>query len=334
MIASFALACAWSGWIPGESSWNPDIVVDPSELAKQLSLDTIHVDELDCYANSCEKRFRLVIDQPGQLTVTAIPELSSQDDQARIVLESLQGVVAKAATGRGSREDVTVLSVSKPLDPGMYFVLIQSVGGTLPYQLSAHLTPGAGAPVTPEAEPRAQAATPSSSPPARLVAVSLPGNSQGAYDPAVSFGTLRTFAFRNPGGQGAEAPAGTRIEDPIDREIRRYLADELTLRGLQQVGAGDAADLSVGFYRRSRNRSLYGFASIYGRYDFGALGWTRGAVDTRSTLTVDIVDSRNGLLAWHAWTTKGIGPGITYGDATSALVRESINDVLAGFPPR
>lgn len=307
-------------------------MVDPSELAKQLSLDTIHVDELDCYASSCEKRFRIVIDQPGQLTVTAIPELASQDDQARVVLESLQGVLAKAATGRGPREDVPVLSVSKPVDPGMYFVLIQSIGGAMPYQVSAHLTPGAGAPV--KAAPPPKTVMTSSSPPERLVAVKLPGNAEGAYDPTVSFVTLRTFAFRSPDGLDAAAPAGTRVEQPIDREIRRYIADELTLRGFQQLSAGANADMSVDFNRRTRNRSLYGFTSIYDRYDFGALGWTRGAVDTRSTLTVDIIDTRDGRLAWHAWTTKAIGPGITYGETTTSFVRESVDDVLAGFPPR
>jgi hypothetical protein len=216
----------------------------------------------------------------------------------------------------------------------MYFVLIQSVGGVMPYQVSAHLVPGEGAPPAPKPQPPTPARAATSSPPARLVAVELPGNAQGAYDPTVSFGTLRTFAFRDPGGLDAAAPPGTRIEQPIDREIRRDLADDLTLRGFRQVGAGESADLSVGFHRRTRNRSLYGFTTIYDRYDFGAFGWTRGAVDTRATLTVDIIDNRNGLLAWHAWTTKAIGPGITYGDATTSFVRESVTDVLAGFPPR
>ena len=47
----------------------------------------------------------------------------------------------------------------------------------------------------------------------------------------------------------------------------------------------------------------------------------------RSTFTF------RGRLAWHAWTTKGIGPGITYGEKTTALVREAVADVLAAFPP-
>ena len=56
-------------------------------------------------------------------------------------------------------------------------------------------------------------------------------------------------------------------------------------------------------------------------------------VDTRGTLVVDIIEARSGRLAWHAWTTKGLGPGITLGARTTALVREAVAEVLVGFPP-
>jgi hypothetical protein len=57
-------------------------------------------------------------------------------------------------------------------------------------------------------------------------------------------------------------------------------------------------------------------------------------VDTGGTLVVDIVEVSSKRIAWHAWTTKGFGPGITYGAETSALLREAIADLLAVFLPR
>ena len=83
-LAALALvpACAWDPWIPGEGSWNPDIVVDPSQLADQLPLDTRHVDTLSCYTPLCEKRFRIVVPEDGTLAVSLVPELASDDAQA------------------------------------------------------------------------------------------------------------------------------------------------------------------------------------------------------------------------------------------------------------
>jgi hypothetical protein len=72
---------------------------------------------------------------------------------------------------------------------------------------------------------------------------------------------------------------------------------------------------------------------LYERYDaFNRVGMGF-EVDTRGTLVVDIIDVRSDRLAWHAWTTKGIGPGITYGEKTTALIREAVGDLLAEFPP-
>lgn len=65
------------------------------------------------------------------------------------------------------------------------------------------------------------------------------------------------------------------------------------------------------------------------------MGWAYDTLtDTRGILTVDIVDASTQRIAWHAQTTKGLGPGVTYGEKTTAVVREAVAEVLAGFPPR
>ena len=157
-VACLLSACVWDPWIPGQSKWNPEIVVDPANILQQLALDAPYVDDLNCYARRCQKRFRLVVDRPGQLTVTAVLELTSEDQQVRIVLEATQGVLAQDGTGRGVRTDVSTISVGSEVEAGTYFVLLQSLGGRIPYELTATLTPSGDPATPPEPEPAIQIA--------------------------------------------------------------------------------------------------------------------------------------------------------------------------------
>jgi hypothetical protein len=332
-VACLAAACAWYPRIPGERSWNPDVVVGPGDLSDPLVLDAPYVGKLDCYARRCEKRLRVVADGPGQLTVTGIPQLATDDTQMWIVLESPLGVVARTGTGRGPREDAPVLAISEPVEGGTYFVLLQSVGGPVPYQLRAHLTPGPGVAIEDEAEPVPEPSIAGDAQVA-LVPVSLPGGARGGYDPAVPFAELDTFVFRGP-ALGDDAPAGTPLGAPGDLTIRRLLAEQLALRGFRQASGREPADLVVDFSRRSANLSYRELSPLYERYDFGPIGWGyQGAVATRGTLTVDIVDAHTQRIAWKAWTTKPIGPGTATGEGSYQLAREAVTEVLAGFPPR
>ena len=335
LLAAAALsgACTWDPWIPGESRWNPPIVADPETLAQDLPLDALYVDELDCYAQRCRERFRVVVDEPGTLTVRLVPELSHADARARLVLEALQGVRGQASSGRGPHEDVVVLAVREPVDPGVYFVLLQSVGGPMPYQLLASLAPGEGPEPVPEPAPPRARPRPEGAPPS-LARVDLPGRAVAAYDPAVSFDRLRTFAFPAPVRPGEGTPAGTVVDQPVQRQVRRMLAEGLTMKGLRQA-TGGPADLLVDFSLGETIRAWRPLYFLYDWYDFGALH-TRGVdeVVSRATLTVDMLDTRTDRVAWHAWTTRGLGPGVTYGESSTAMLREAIAEILGPFPPR
>lgn len=326
-------ACAWDPWIPGQSRWNPEIVVDPANILQQLALDAPYVDDLDCYARRCQKRFRLVVDQPGQLTVQAVLELTSEDEQARMVLEATRGVLEQAGTGRGPRTDVTVLAVRSTVKAGTYFVLIQSIGGRIPYELSAMLTPGAGPTPPPRsaAAPREMPRQPKG-PAFRLEKVDLEAGAGADYDPAVNFSDIRTFTFPRLARPGESVPTGTPLETPEDRQIRRLLAEGLSLKGLRQATGSEEADLIVTFSAGQKSRTFSAIPLLYERYSFTRMG-SGFDVNTRGTLVVDIVEVRSDRIAWHAWTTKGLGPGITYGAETTALLREAVADLLAGFPP-
>jgi hypothetical protein len=329
-VACLVCACVWDPWIPGQSRWNPDIVVDPANISQQLALDAPFVDDLNCYARRCQKRFRVVVDRPGRLTVSATLELASQDEQARIALEAISGVIARDGTRRGVRTDVSPLIAQNEVKAGTYYVLIQSVGGRIPYELTATLTPDAASSSPPRAEPVTPAEPGGQVP--RFTEVDLGADAGGGYDPEVIFHGIRTFTFPRPPRSGDPVPAGTPLETPGDRQIRRYLAEGLELKGFRQATGSEEADLVVTFSTGQRSRDFRAIPILYRHYDFPSMG-TGFEVDTRGTLVVDIIDTHSDRIAWHAWTTKGIGPGVTPGAETTALIREAVADILAGFPP-
>ena len=332
-VASLVSACAWDPWIPGQSKWNPEIVVDPANILQQLKLDATYVDDLNCYARRCQKRFRLIVDRPGQLTVAAALELTSEDEQARIVLEATRGVLAQDGTGRGVRTDVSRLAVRNSVEAGTYFVLLQSLGGRIPYELTATLTPSAGPTTPPPAEPAIHAASrPPDPQPRRFTKVDLGARAGGGYDPTVIFSGIQTFTFPPAPQPGDPVAAGTPLETPLDRQIRRFLVEGLKLKGFRQAMGSEEADLLVDFSAGENSRTFSTIPILYQEYDSLNMGDTF-EVFTRGTLVVDIIDTRSGRLAWHAWSTKGLGPGITPGAKTTALLREAVADVLVAFPP-
>lgn len=159
-VAAVVTACALvSGctgcvWIPDQPRRHPANQVRSTQPYELLPLDTLHVDELECYHRRCQKRFRLRIRHTGQLTVELVPELSSQDDQIRVVLENTRGVVAESASGRGPRSEAIVLTVSATVPPTPHFVRLESSGGPVPFQLSVSLSPDERSPFALNAEPR------------------------------------------------------------------------------------------------------------------------------------------------------------------------------------
>ena len=165
--------------------------------------------------------------------------------------------------------------------------------------------------------------------------IDLPGPARGGYDPAVGFDRLRTFAFPRPPAPAGAAPSpGTPLEEPLDRQIRRLLADELTGKGFRQASGAEPADMSVHFRRGATTRTWAPLPFLYAGYDWGTLGPLQPEAVSRGWLAVDIVEAGTGRLAWHARTTRGLGPGVTPGAATTRQLREAISELLLRFPPR
>ena len=335
VVVTLLAACAWDPYIPGESSWNPPVVVDPANLSHRLALDSPYVGELDCYSRECKQRFRVVVDEPGVLTVTTAVDLASQDEQARMVLEAIDGVVARASTGRGALEDAAPLSIREEVEPGVYFVLLQSIGGKTPYEITATHRPGAIAEAAPPPEllPPPQPEVPRGpGPPMRkLSKVRLPGRAKGSYDPQVVFTNIETYTFPRHARPGDGSPPGTPVEQPGDRQIRRYIADILDLKGFRQVGAGEDPDLYVTFSTSQGARRFfftwYGFEPMTGASPLlGPFEYETGS------LTIDVFTPKREV-AYTAWTERGMGPGITPGDKMAEVTREAVTTLLSEFPP-
>jgi hypothetical protein len=109
------------------------------------------------------------------------------------------------------------------VEPGTYFVMLQSVGGPLGYELSATLTPSEG----PRPEAVADAAPwvepPRLGPPPKLTEVKEGRNAGASFDDAVAFDELHTFSFPQLARAGEDALPGTRLEQPLDRQLRRLV---------------------------------------------------------------------------------------------------------------
>jgi hypothetical protein len=333
--ALLGAACAWYPWIPGENKKKPEPVVDPAKLSRDLALDRAYVSQADCFSSVCNQRFRVVVDRPGQLTVIASLVLESEEQQARLVLEAVSGVLAQQSTGRGRRVDPPVLAVRRPVTPGLYFVLLQTIGGRIPYELTATLTPdaGANAELAMKEVPEAPPPRPEGPPPLLTKVKKGPG-AGASYDPTVRYSQYQAFAFRPFPRPGEKVPRGTPLDMPIDRQIRRFLKETLELKGFRQAEGAEQADFVVGFSRGNQSTTWYAwfYPTLYSQYDVGGVG-IGPQVYTRGSLVVDIVDTRTQRIAWHSVSSRDIGPGITPGAATTKLVREGVAEAMQGFPP-
>jgi hypothetical protein len=61
-----------------------------------------------------------------------------------------------------------------------------------------------------------------------------------------------------------------------------------------------------------------------------------GAIEVApsGTLSLDIIVTRSGRLAWHAWTTQGLSRVVPSEETRSEALRVAVTDALAKFPPR
>jgi hypothetical protein len=331
-----ASGCQWYGWIPGErrvkSAPSPgDFVPLHAGLPRQAALD--------CPAGSCQTRYRIHVQDPGELRLDVVPSLPGDDVGLRVVLQDSAGNVLaqERATGEAS------FQVKSEVEPGPHVVLVQAIGGRVSYELTATVRRDARrlaqalmspVPPTPEALP--------SSPPAptdRVGDKTATLDSDSAYDPGVDFSLYRRFAFSQQPEEKLEGPPGSSTGNPfLEAQIQREIRFELLRRGFSQAEEETEADFLVSSHVGARSTTWYSVgATPYSRsYDQWFDRWASHGAHIRphtyrnGTLVIDIVDMRTKELTWHGWTTQPAPPAA---DAKE-LIRKVVAEVLDEFPPR
>lgn len=337
LAASLVAGCAWGAYVPGEPPPFQEVVVDPSTLAERLALGSAYVGELSCFAPRCQKRFRVVAPESGRLAVRLLPSLQGIDAEVRMVVEGSQEVLGQARSVRGGSADVTVLSVAEPVEAGTYFVLLQTLGGPMRYELLATLAPGEGPEDLTYVDPRLpeRPKRPIDPPPKKVELGRLHGGVEAAYDPATNYERHTTFLFPQRTAPADQARPGMEVEQPVDREVRRYIAEALRLKGLRPAEGSEPADLLVDFSTNASTRVAPPLPFLQDWYGVGGarvpLG---GQVDAKARFTVDIIEGSTYRLAWHATVERRFRPQVSLGPDSEAMLREAVADLLAPYPPR
>jgi len=317
-----ALACTFEGYVPRDREDIPVLEEEVVELPIGKMLKTT----LDCPAGYCQKRYRIDVPRPGKLTVTALESDEDDSTSTRIVLESLGGkVLARDRIGENER-----LRVSSQVEPGPYFVLVQSIGARVPLTIAAALgrSDGAVAAASPNA-PSGGSFTP-----AGRASIGTP---QAAFDPAVAFAPMRRYAFAADPQTRFDAEPGTKVGNPfLEKEIQRAVRSDLGSRGYDLVSA-DEAEFLVAVHVGARNTTWYSvrMADRVDAYDYyydqwrGAGAVIRPHTASDGTVVIDFADPKSGDLLWHGWMTESVPPT---GDRYE-LIKRIVNKILAQFPP-
>ena len=121
---------------------------------------------------------------------------------------------------------------------------------------------------------------------------------QTDFDPSAEFSAYRTFAFT---GLTDRDQNGVLDNSLVRKRIEVMVGQQLTAKGLRQVGLEDHSDLLVHFWIGVKDKQRV--ESAGGRYGWRA-GYYGGNVTTyeyqEGTLIVDLVESSKKDLVWRA----------------------------------
>lgn len=158
------------------------------------------------------------------------------------------------------------------------------------------------------------------------------------YDHSADFSRYHTFAWMAPHTSAYESPnplVVQRAHDAIERALQA--------KGYQLTDDPSQADFVVDFTIGSRERTdLRSYPAPYAgpwfmghSYWWGAPYWG-SELDVRQyregTLSVDIFDGHSHRPVWHGWARKEL----TRADIehSGGAIRQAVDSMLAGFPPR
>jgi hypothetical protein len=154
------------------------------------------------------------------------------------------------------------------------------------------------------------------------------------FDPSAEFSAFHTFAFT---GLTDRDQGGVLDNSLLRKRIEEIVGQQLTAKGLRQVGVEDRSDLLVHFWVRVKDKqrveSTGMTAGPYGgRY--GGAGYYGGGVTTyeyeEGTLIVDLAESSKEELVWRA-TIVAILRGSP--EENLELVNKGVAKAFEAYPP-
>ena len=320
-VALSTTACQWGGYTPVEKA-PPALQVPTLPLALG---ETSH-NELDCPAGNCQVRFRMRIEQPGELLVSLQSRHSGDNIGIIIVLEDSIGRILDRYNMQNRKPP---LIVKGAVQPGPHTVLVQAVGGRLTYDIQASLRAGGRLEVFEQPARRLQPAAPTRA----------QYGADSASNPETDFRPYRRYAFaQDPKEQLAAAEPGQSVGNPfLARQIQLALQAELNERGYSLASISEA-DFLVDFSAGGQSTTWYSVRGVlrsepYGNY-FQLWGGLGGIINAHSyqdgTLTIDLIDPTSGDLVWHGWSTEPVNRF----DDDKETIRRFVKAVLDNFPPK
>ena len=156
------------------------------------------------------------------------------------------------------------------------------------------------------------------------------------FDPSAEFSAFRTFVFTGLKARGDEV--GVLDNSLLRKRIEAMVGQQLTAKGLRQVGVEDRSDLLVHFWvgvkdeQRVESTDMAG-GPYGGRYGTGT-GYYGGSVITyeyeEGTLIVDLAESSKKELVWRA-TIVAILRGSP--EENLELVNKGVAKAFEAYPP-
>ncbi|WP_432822208.1 DUF4136 domain-containing protein [Trichloromonas sp.] len=149
-----------------------------------------------------------------------------------------------------------------------------------------------------------------------------------SYDWKADFSSYRSWFWVDGKPALVDALVG---DDRTDQLIRRAVAEELDLKGMQ--ARADEPDLLVKYTTRFQDAVAATPGALGYSYQWRWTGEAQGRGQQQSyskgTLIIDLIDRKTGILVW-----QGRGSGaITDERDAQGKIRTAVRDILAQYPP-
>jgi Domain of unknown function (DUF4136) len=151
---------------------------------------------------------------------------------------------------------------------------------------------------------------------------------QTDFDPSAEFSAYRTFAFK---GLTDRDQNGVLDNSFVRKRIEVMVGQQLTAKGLRQVGLEDHSDLLVHFWIGVKDKQRV--ESTEGRYGWRD-GYYGGNVTTyeyqEGTLIVDLVESSKKDLVWRAMIVETLRETL---EKNAEVTNKGVATAFENYPP-